>query len=128
MEFTLTWQEGLIAVILATLVYLFETLFFSRRRHVAAPPALAEEVEGELARLRADLDVLRQRLDALSGAPAQMPASATDTAEAVRSPYDYAVEYARTGMIAPEIAARCGISRDEAALIVAMQRGGGQGG
>ncbi|MDD4881728.1 MAG: DUF2802 domain-containing protein, partial [Gallionellaceae bacterium] len=38
--------------------------------------------------------------------------------------YDYAIQYARQGMIAPDIAARCGISRDEAALIVAMHRKG----
>lgn len=121
MELTLTWYELLIAVILATVVYLLESLVFSRRGNSASTPSLPDKLEKELAGLRAEVDAMRQRLAVMDGKPVRDGAAETDNGH---SPYDYAVQYARQGMIAPEIAARCGISRDEAALIIAMHRAG----
>jgi hypothetical protein len=75
--------------------------------------------------VRAELEALRRRVERLE-------ARIGEEADVVETPitavYDYAVEYARKGMIAPEIALRCGISRDEATLIVAMHRRSGEPG
>lgn len=116
MELVLTWRELLIAVALASAVYLFESLILARRRNNAGSPRRDQE---EVARLRAEVAELRDRLLALESTLGVVEPVEIDTAHAA---YDYAVQYARQGMIAPEIAARCGISRDEAALIVAMHR------
>lgn len=119
MEITLTWQELLIAVVLASVVYLLETVLFARRRRRSATGP--HDHDGEIHKLRAEVVTLQHRLDALEvklgvAEPAEM--------ETAHAAYDYAIQYARQGMIAPEIAARCGISCDEAALIVAMHRKG----
>mgnify|MGYP001074512922 CR=1 FL=1 len=118
MELTITWRELLIAVVLATLVYLLEAAIFSRRRGRMTPPG---SHESEIHKLRAEVVTLQHRLDALE---VKLGVAEQPEAESTHAAYDYAVQYARQGMIAPEIAARCGISRDEAALIVAMHRKG----
>lgn len=118
MEFTITWRELLIAVILATLVYLLESALFSRKRRRLESPAQPDP-SGELHKLRAEVVTLQHRLDELE---VKLGVAETPEADAAHSAYDYAVQYARQGMIAPEIAARCGISRDEAALIVTMHQ------
>jgi hypothetical protein len=116
MEFTITWRELLMAVMLATLVYLVESAIFSRRGRKPESQDRDDPQQG-LHKLGAEVASLRHRLDELESRlgvaePAEM--------EVVHAAYDYAIQYARQGMIAPEIASRCGISRDEAALIVAM--------
>jgi hypothetical protein len=45
--------------------------------------------------------------------------------EVPATPYSRAFTLAKQGMDVGEVAANCGISRAEAELIVAMQRGGG---
>jgi hypothetical protein len=121
MALTITWPELLIAVILATVVYLLETIILSRRRtpRSAADPDLKNEVH----KLRAEVLTLQHRLDELEVRTGVADAPDMET---VHSAYDYAVQYARQGMIAPEIAARCGISQDEATLIVALHRRSGE--
>lgn len=117
MEFTISLQELLIAVVLVAAGYLLKSMLFRGRRR---KPGAEEDIQA----IKAQLAGLGQRLDALEAAgrgrgdeEAMAPSHAA---------YDYAVQYARQGMIAPEIAARCGISRDEAALIVAMHRKGNE--
>ncbi|MFA5082609.1 MAG: DUF2802 domain-containing protein [Hydrogenophilaceae bacterium] len=116
MEFIITWRELLIAVVLATVIYLLESVVLSKRRgsKVATDNSEIDKLCAELAALQRRLDELESRLGV-----AESPES-----ESVHAAYDYAIQYARQGMIAPDIAARCGISRDEAALIVAMHRKG----
>ncbi|NTV95757.1 MAG: DUF2802 domain-containing protein [Thiobacillus sp.] len=114
MEFSISLQDLLIALVLATVIYLLESALFSRRRRKSAGTDGIETVKAQMANLS-------QRLDALE---ARLGDGEADAAEVSHAAYDYAVQYARQGMIAPEIAARCGISRDEAALIVAMHRKG----
>lgn len=114
MEFSISLQDLLIALVLATVIYLLESVIFSRRRRKSAGSDGIEAVKAQLASLCQRLDALEDRLGS----------GEADAAEASHAAYDYAVQYARQGMIAPEIAARCGISRDEAALIVAMHRKG----
>lgn len=118
MAITLTWPELLVAVVLATGVYLLETLLFARRRRRLPAP---HGHDAEVHKLRAEVVTLQHRLDEL-----EVKLGVAEPAEqaAAHAAYDYAIQYARQGMIAPEIAARCGISRDEAALIVAMHRKG----
>lgn len=120
MALTITWQELLIAVILATVVYLLETIILSRRRPTRAAAA-DPELKDEVHRLRAEVATLRHRLDEIE---ARTGVAEAPEMETLHSAYDYAVQFARQGMIAPEIAARCGISQDEATLIVALHRKG----
>jgi hypothetical protein len=118
MELTITMSELLIAVILATVIYLLETLLFSfRRRRNAKLESLALE-EG-LLKLSSEIVNLQQRIQVLEESRNGVESA---EAEAPHAIYDYAIEYARQGMIAPEIADRCGISQDEARLIVALNR------
>lgn len=113
------------ALLIATLVVLgavfVSTLLLFRKtggsgkvgRH-PKQSARDEEILAELADLRRRVE----QLEAASGL-----ADETGENQGVAA-YDYAVQYARQGMIAPEIAARCGISLDEATLIVAVHRKG----
>ena len=118
MATSITWPELLIAVVLATLVYLLETMILVRRR--LTPDAGSKD---EIHELRVELAELRQRIEELEGRENRAEPPEVDAAY---STYDYAVQYARQGMIAPEIAARCGISQDEATLIVALHRESGE--
>ncbi len=115
----LTWRELLAAIVLATLIYLLEVVLFSRRRRdKATGDAQGEALTTELARLRAELAELRQRQEALE---ARLEAAASDKT-ADDTPYGRAVRLAREGLTAQELASRCGISRGEAELIIALHR------
>jgi len=118
MELTITMPELLIAVVLASAVYLLETLLFSlRRRRNAKLESIALE-EG-LHKLSSEIVSLQQRITVLEESKSGAESSDAGSPHAI---YDYAVEYARQGMIAPEIADRCGISQEEARLIVTLHR------
>lgn len=91
---------------------------------VTSPPHLAEEafmrgVESELAQMREELDALRGEFAALREElhheVAQMRASQT-----VSPLYSDAMQMAMSGYGAEVIAERCGISRAEAELVVAL--------
>lgn len=117
----LTWRELLIAVILATLVYLLEVVVFSRRRRSregGEMPVQSDATLNELARLREEVANLRQRMEGLEAR--LQSATADKTAE--DTPYGRAVRLAREGVTAQELASRCGISRGEAELIIALNR------
>lgn len=122
MEFVITWRELLIAILLATAIYLLEVLLFSRRRKTPPPAAGPDRpaADPELDRLREEVTALRRRLDAL-----ETLVNRPQPAEPVPddSPYGQAVRLARQGLAPQELAARCGISRGEAELIVALNRG-----
>jgi hypothetical protein len=110
---TFTGRELLLAVVLATLVYLLEILLFSRRNRMRA----RESSEPRLAALEAELAELKQRLQGLEERP---PAgSMLDVGAAT---YADAQRMARAGASAQELAASLGISRSEAELIIALQR------
>lgn len=115
----LTWREVLIAIVLATLVYLLEVAVFSRRRKAEErAETRGQEGDAEVARLRQELAELRQRLEGLEA----RLASATSDKVADDTPYGRAVRLAREGITAQELASRCGISRGEAELIIALNR------
>lgn len=117
----LTWRELLIAILLATLVYLLEVAVFSRRRRsreAVEIPRQQGEASSEVVRLRDEVANLRLRLEALE---ARLE-SATSEKPAEDTPYGRAVRLAREGITAQELASRCGISRGEAELIIALNR------
>ncbi len=115
----ITWRELLIAVILASLVYLLEVAVFSRRRrNKAAVESAADAATAEIARLRGELATLRERVDAVES---RLNSAATERPEE-DTPYSRAVRLAREGLTAQELASRCGISRGEAELIIALNR------
>ena len=119
-NFTFTGRELLLAVVLATLVYLLESWFFSRRRTSKAAVLSAESGDsgGErIAALEAEIEELKIRLNALEERP---PAgSALDPRAAT---YADAQRMAREGTSAGEVASSLGISRSEAELIISLQR------
>ncbi len=112
---TFTGRELLIAIVLATVVYLFEVLLFSRRRDAGGRVARArvEALEAELAAVRARLDALEAR------------APAGGVEEPAESTHAEAARMARAGAGADELVALLGISRSEAELIVALYGSGG---
>jgi len=115
----ITWRELLIAVILASLIYLLEVAVFSQRRSAsAAREPMSESTMVELGRLREEIAALHQRIEALELrlAPATSERPEEDT------PYGRAVRLASEGLTAQELASRCGISRGEAELIIALKR------
>ena len=133
---TISPRELLIAVILATGVYLLETLVFSKRRRkkkAAADrvePVVAGASAGSsagagaspevVAGLRAEIGILKSRVEVLEKRLAAE--EETREEEAVLSPYAQATQLARQGLSATELCARCGISRGEAELIVALHQ------
>jgi hypothetical protein len=111
---TFTGRELLMAIVLATVVYLLEVLVFSPRRK---PPGL-DALENRIQALQVEIDALKARLELLELHP---PAeSALDTHSAVHAE---AVRMAREGATPAEMADRLGISRGEAELITALLKG-----
>jgi hypothetical protein len=118
-EFAVTERELLLAVTVVALAYVVTHLLMSRRKRVGAGITADQTQNPDLHTLLIEVERLQHRLDELE---TRLGATEVPETESAYAAYDYAVQYARQGMIAPEIAARCGISRDEAALIVAMHR------
>jgi hypothetical protein len=110
---TFTGRELLMAVVLATVVYLLEVLVFSRRR----PQGGRGNAEPRLSALQQELEALKARVEALELRP---PAdSALDTQKTI---HVEAVRLARNGASAQELVERLGISRTEADLIIALHK------
>jgi DNA uptake protein ComE-like DNA-binding protein len=110
---TFTGRELLLAVVLATLVYLLEVWLFPRRRKVAQQ----DDMASRLNTMQQEMDALKVRVDVLEMRP---PAeSALDTQKTLHAE---AVRMARNGASAQELAEHLGISRTEADLIIALQK------
>ncbi len=106
-------RELLIAVVLASVVYLLEVLLFSRRRVPRDDRAVRERI----ASLEQELAALRARVEMLEARPPVE--SALDTQSAT---YAEALRLAREGFAPGELAERLGISRGEAELIIALHK------
>lgn len=110
---TFTGRELLIAVVLATLVYLLEVLLFSRKHSTRR----IDKQEMRLTSIEEDVAALKSRLEALELRP---PAdSALDTQKVIQSE---AIRMARNGASAQELSDQLGISLTEADLIIALHR------
>lgn len=112
-NFTFTGRELLLAVVLATMVYLLEVWLFSRRGKSKATTL----AEARITTLEAEINDLKQRMHALE---AQPPAGSSLDVRATT--YADAQRMAREGAPALELAGSLGISRGEAELIIALQR------
>ena len=119
--FVISWKELLIVGIIVLAVYIAELLllmYSSRGTGVRIWQRGAQA--RELHELRKEVLELKDRLARLESGVAQ--AETPDTP--VETPYSRAFNLARQGMDVGQVATNCGISRAEAELIVAMQRGG----
>lgn len=110
---TFTGRELLVAVILATLVYLLEAWFFSRRREARRDARLAARLDS----LEEEMAALKSRVEGLETRPAAE--SALDTQKSLHAE---AARMARDGASAQELASQLGISLTEADLIVALHK------
>ena len=118
-----TWRELLIVVVAVLAIYVVELLLLLRwsgtrgtwswRRKVDTSPESGpdEGLVREIGDLRKQVAHLQGAVDKLQAAPA-----------ASVSPYNLAIQMARQGAGAGEVASGCGISRGEAELIVALYR------
>ncbi|MCU0789160.1 MAG: DUF2802 domain-containing protein [Verrucomicrobia bacterium] len=112
---TFSGRELLLAVVLASAVYLLEVLLFSRRRNRARQDRLAARVE----ELERGIAALGLRLEALEARPPN-----DSTLDALRNLHAEAARMARAGATAAELAEQLGISLTEAELIIALQKSG----
>ncbi|WP_137938083.1 DUF2802 domain-containing protein [Chitinivorax sp. B] len=121
-----TWRELLVVGAIVIGIYVAEWFAFMRasrrareKRETIMPSPAMHELLGRLELLEAEIQALRQRVDA----PKQ-PTAAAKGAELDKpgSPYSQAVELAKQGLDAATLAAHCGISRGEAELIIALHR------
>ena len=121
--FVVTWREVLVIVIAVLAVYVAELLLLLRwsgrsaarwsGKATAKPPAPdgVEALAREVAQLRDQVARLQSELDKTRAAQASSV-----------SPYNLAIQMARQGATANDVASGCGISRGEAELIVALYR------
>ena len=116
----LTWREVLIVVIAVLAVYAAEVLLLLRWRGArrrwgrsgsSPEQRLINNLSLEIAELRRQLGQVQSDLDKLKSVGTKPV-----------SPYNHAIEMAREGRSAAEVASGCGISRGEAELIVALYR------
>jgi uncharacterized protein YlxW (UPF0749 family) len=120
--FVVTWRELLIVVVAVLAISVVELLLLLRRsrargrwwwsRGARASPegASVDELLREISELRKQVARLQGEVEKLQAAPASI------------SPYTAAIQMARQGASAGEVASGCGISRGEAELIVALYR------
>jgi len=112
-QLSFSGRELLLAVVLATVIYLLEVLLFSRRARPRPDEALQRRVEA----LEHELAALKARTEQLETQP---PAgSALDIQSSI---HGEAVRMAREGASAQEMANSLGISRGEAELIIALHK------
>lgn len=123
----ITWRELLIVVAVVLAVYVAEMLLLLRSKRggggrrwnpdSAALQPRVEALESEIEQLREQILNFKEQLDQLKTAPPPQ-------ANTPSSPYSHAIQMALQGAEVAEVAAKCGISRGEAELIVAMHRSG----
>ncbi len=118
-----TWRELLILVVAVLAIYVVELLLllrwsgtrgtWSRRRRDNASPESGPDdgLVREVGDLRKQVARLQGEVDKLQATPGTSV-----------SPYNLAIQMARQGAGAREVASGCGISRGEAELIVALYR------
>ena len=121
--FVVTWRELLVVVIAVLAIYVAELLLLlkwsakpglrrgKRGGRADGETAPNDALAGEVADLRKQVARLQGEVDKLQAAPVPTV-----------SPYNLAIQMARQGANANDVASGCGISRGEAELIVALYR------
>ncbi len=117
-SFVITWKEILIGAVIVLGIYIAEVVLLLRAgrgmRSFLGRSSEARDIE----RLAARVAALERRL------AMQAPPTPTEPEPGPGGPTPYARAFAlaKEGVDVAQVAARCGISRAEAELIVAMQR------
>lgn len=121
-SFVITWRELLIGALLVLVVYIAEMLLLMRSpkplglriwQRGAEAQAIAQNREVQY--LELELTQLQDQVRHLQSEIDQMK-----TQQAAATPYSNAIQMAEQGLNVSDVASRCGISRGEAELIVAM--------
>jgi uncharacterized protein YlxW (UPF0749 family) len=128
---TITWETLLVAVILAAIIYLLETMLFNRRRKPTGQPDAVRDLDLDVEGLHNRVSELERSMRALREQLAEQQAVQDKSAKALAdrealleaTPYAQAAQLARQGASPQELARRCGITNGEAELIVALNRG-----
>ncbi len=125
----LGWLELVVVLALWTAALALPCALWLRRQRSlrALDEHRFDQMQAQISRLQKDLHA---QAGAQPSAPSQAPAPARRRADAPApaepsgsgSPYNQAIELARHGLSAGEVAERCGISRSEAELIVSLYR------
>jgi hypothetical protein len=123
--FVITWRELLIGLIAVLGIYVAELLLLLRsgNRKGLRLWRRGADVHSEhyaVSALRDELAALRQQVGALRAEVERL--SATPAAAQPPTPYGKAIDLARHGRPAADVATHTGISRGEADLIVALYR------
>lgn len=119
----ITWRELLIVAIAVLGVYAAEMVLLLRwsagRGANGWKPSAQGGVESQrITALSLELAELRKQMARLEAEMEKMRAAGAP----VSSPYNQAIQMARQGASATDVASSCGISRGEAELIVALYR------
>lgn len=121
--FVVTWRELLIVIVAVLTVHVAELLLLlrwsgrpgarlgTRGANTSAEPRAIDGLTREVGELRKQVARLQGEVERLQAAPAPSV-----------SPYNLAIQMARQGSNASDVASGCGISRGEAELIVALYR------
>lgn len=121
--FVVTWRELLVVVIAVLAIHVAELLLllhwsgrpvarlWRRGVNISVESSAREELAREVGELRKQVARLHGEVERLQVAPASSV-----------SPYNLAIQMARQGSNAGDVASGCGISRGEAELIVALYR------
>lgn len=115
-----TWRELLIVVIAVLAVYVAEVALLlrwsGRTRRWAAGSSTAEQ--RLVNNLTLEIGELRRHVARMQAEIEQLKSASLKP----QSPYTHAIQMAREGRSAAEVASTCGISRGEAELILALHR------
>lgn len=116
----ITWRELLIVVVLVLAVYIAEVLLLTRLSGRQGWKAWrgkdTAHSRAELEAIRAELRIMHEQVDKLQGDIEEMKQAQAST------PYSQAIQLVQQGFDASQVAVKCGISRSEADLIVALHR------
>ena len=95
-----------------------------RDHHVAIEQTYLDLQQRQLTALHRDVKHLSLRLEQYEAQAMQgeVSTAAPDSKIPQATPYNQAIEFAKQGVLAGEIAQQCGISRSEAELIVSLYR------
>jgi len=121
-SFVITWRELLIGAVLVLAVYIAEMLLLMRstkplgwrvwqkgaEAHALAQNREVQSLELEMARLQEQVNRLQSEIEKIKALQAAV------------TPYTNAIQMAEQGLNVSDVASRCGISRGEAELIIAM--------